>query len=329
MKELKKPEELKPKVAILVLNWNGKQDTLECFESLKKLSYPNTEVILIDNGSSDDSVKSFQALFPEFTYIETHKNLGFAGGNNVGIQKALTTDAEFIFLLNNDTIVEPNLIEHFLEAQMTQPKAGILGAKILLYDEPDRIDHLGGFWNANRAEFESNAQNQKDHPNFSMQQVDYVCGCALFAKKQVFQTIGLLEAKFFLLWEEADFCFRAKRAGFEIWTAPKAKIWHKVSASFVGGKPHMHYFWWRSRLLWLERNHSGFQLYFRIIFPEIFKQLRHYFLLSFQFFFSSSEKKKKKLQKMMRYQAGLYGVRDYLLRRFGNCPSWLFRKKRP
>ena len=154
-----------------------------------------------------------------------------------------------------------------------------------------------------------------------MQKVDYGCGAALFIHRSVFEKIGLLEPRFFLFWEETDFCCRAKRVGFETWTAPKAKIWHKVSSSFTGGKPQMHYFWWRSRLLWIERNCTVEEkkaLYRKIIFPEFWKSARHYILKSLQAFFSRKAESK---QKAMRLKAGCLGAMHYWMKRFGNCPK--------
>ena len=243
-----------PKVIIILLNWNGVKDTLECLSSLKEVSYPNFQTVVIDNGSKDDSVESIRAAYPKLPLLKTGSNLGFAGGNNLGIEWALRHRADWILLLNNDTTVAPDFLNAFLKATKEKPHGGIFGAKILKYSDPDIIDHLGGFWEEKTGEFISPTSGQTDHPYFEMQRADYVCGAALMMKRLVPETIGLLEPKFFLFWEETDYCFRAQKAGFEVWTAPCAKIWHKVSSSFTGGKPHMHYFWWRSRLLWIQRN---------------------------------------------------------------------------
>lgn len=306
-----------PKIIIILLNWNGKKDTLECLSSLQKLTYPNFQTIVVDNGSHDDSVAVLRNAHPALPILETKANLGFAGGNNVGIEWALRHHAEWIFLLNNDTTIAPNCLEAFLQAAKEQPKAKVLGAKILRYHQPTTIDHLGGFWNPSIAEFESPDSGKADHPYFNMMPVDYVCGAALFMHRSVLEKIGFLESKFFLFWEETDFCFRARRAGFEVWTAPEAKIWHKVSSSFSGGKPHMHYFWWRSRLLWLERNCSPEEkkrIYRKVILPEAWKIFRHYLLRSI---FRSDP------TKLRRYKAGCAGILDYFRGRFGNCPSWV------
>jgi hypothetical protein len=310
-------------IAIILLNWNGKKDTLECLSSLQKVDYPHFQTLIVDNGSTDDSVAAIQEAYPNIPLLKTKANLGFAGGNNKGIEWALKENAEWILLLNNDTVVAPDLLKAFLSESAKQPKAKILGAKILRYQQRNVIDHLGGFWNSDKAEFDSPDSGKKDHPHFNMIPVDYVCGAALFMHRSVPETIGLLEAKFFLFWEETDFCYRARRAGFEVWTAPAAKILHKVSSSFTGGKPHTQYFYWRSRLLWLERNCTPKEkkrIYRRIIIPEVWKMARHFLLKSL---LPSNPARK---EKMRRNRAGCAGVIDYLRGRFGNCPQWLLKK---
>lgn len=316
-----------PKIAVILLNWNGKKDTLECLASLQKVAYPNAQTIVVDNGSSDDSVAVLRKNYPHMPLLENGANLGFAGGNNPGIEWALRHHAEWILLLNNDTIVAPDFLDALMRAAKEHPKAKILGPKILRYDKPEIIDHLGGFWNSELGEFVCPDSGERDHPYFHMRAADYVCGAALLMHRSVPETIGLLESDFFLFWEESDFCYRAKRAGFEVWTAPEAKIWHKVSSSFTGGKPQMHYFWWRSRLLWIERNCSPEEkkaLYQKVIVPELWKLARHYFVKSAAHFFSPNAKRKEQVRKL---KAGCAGAYHFYRRKFGNCPNWLVGEK--
>ncbi len=313
----------KDKVSIILLNWNGKKDTLECLASLQKLTYPNYEILIVDNGSSDDSIASFQKEFPSLPIIQTFSNLGYAGGNNVGVDHALERGADYILLLNNDTIVSSDLLDRFLDAAKKQPKGGLFGGKILSYKEPKLIDHLGGNWNPRIGEFVSIGKG-KDITFFTdMQKVDYVSGCALFIKREVIEKVGKLDPRFFLLWEETDFCYRARTAGFEIWSVPTALVWHKISASF-SGKALMHYYWWRNRLLWIEKNlpwKEKKQLYFQVILKDIFKIYKHFALKSLQYFFlklfSPSQLNERKKAALKRYRAGCLGIRHYFLRKFG------------
>jgi GT2 family glycosyltransferase len=283
--------------------------------------------LVVDNGSTDGSVAAIRRGFPEVPIIENQQNLGFAGGNNVGIRWALTKPFDWIFLLNNDTRVAPDLFESLLAAARAQPNAKILGAKILKYQDPNRIDHLGGAWDPKRAEFFSLHSGLEDRHDIPPAQVDYVCGAALLMHRSVPETIGLLEEKFFLFWEETDFCFRARRKGFEVWTAPQARVWHKVASSFVGGKPHSHYFWWRSRLLWLERNipYAERQLLMsEIVSRELWKTARHYGLRLLQKWLRRITLRPSRPdleQKIRLLKAGLRGAFDYSRGRFGDCPD--------
>ncbi len=321
-------------VALIILNWNGKKDTVELLSSVAKIDYPKLDVIVVDNGSKDGSVATIREQFPHVHILENHENYGFAKGNNVGIEYALSTGAEFIFILNNDTIVSPDIVQAFITQMHANPHTGILGAKIFLYDEQDKFDHLGGQWNSKKGCFDLVALREIDDGKGweQSQDLDYVCGCALFVRRKVFEKIGNFEEKFFLIWEESDFCFRARKEGFKVQTCPKAKVWHKVSASFVGGKPHSTYFWWRNRLLWIERNCSTketLSIYLRILIPDIAHIFKLRLLKSLQLFalqlVRPKENLKRREERNLKYRAALHGVRDYTLRRFGNGPSWLYR----
>jgi len=287
------------KVAIIVLNWNGKEDTTKCLQSIQKLTYRGAEIIIVDNGSTDGSQDHFRTHFPHFTLIETGENLGYAGGNNVGLTYALNRPFEYFFILNNDTIVDSSIVEAFLEGFNQYPNVGILGAKIYLMNEPGRFDHFGGNWNAKRLEFNYVGYREVDDQKTweQPQELDYVCGAGIMIRRAVFETIGLFDPRFFLFWEETDFCFRARRAGFGVMFQPKALIWHKVSASFKGGKPLSTYFYWRNRLLWIERNFKGPKRIFylsKLIGKNLFR-----------------------LYLTRRNNAALLGINDYLMRRFG------------
>jgi GT2 family glycosyltransferase len=158
-----------------------------------------------------------------------------------------------------------------------------------------------------------------------MQPIDYACGAAMCVRREVFEQVGLLDARFFLIWEESDFCFQAKRSGFLTMTCPQAKVWHKVSASFAG-KAHSTYFWWRNRLLWIEKNcpfKERILLYVKILIPEILHLYKMNGLKTLQLLFNKTDEKRERLVKI---RAALRGVEHYLLRRFGNGPNWIYKK---
>lgn len=320
------------KLSVVILNWNGKKDTLACLDSLQKTEAPPFNTIVVDNGSHDDSVAAISKEFPSVTLLQTGKNLGYAGGNNVGIEYALEQGADLVLLLNNDTLVDRHFITALLQVS-EEKNAGIFGAYPLRMTHPDKLDHLGGRWNAETATFdlvglEATKGFRTDQP------LDYVCGCSILIRRQVFETIGMLEPTFFLFWEEADFCVRAKKAGFGIDICYEAELLHKVSASFVGGTPHKTYFWWRGRCLWIERNCSNEEkqrLYRTIILPEQRHLLKLRLLKNMQLFLLTLVSKKdlsQKKAKLLQYRAALEGYRDFRKARFGSGPSWLFNQRK-
>lgn len=320
-----------PLISIILLNWNGKAETLACLHSLYLLTQAPFEIIVVDNGSTDGSLEAIAEQYPQATLLPTGENLGFAEGNNIGIRYALGRGAEWVLLLNNDTEVSPSFLSHLSSYILSHPQASIIGAKPCLFTERDRLDHLGGVWNPSTARFDLIASRlpEKELSSLKLPPLDYACGCSLLIKKELFTAIGFLEPSFFLIWEEADLCYRARKAGISIDLCLDATLWHKVSASFVGGKPHSTYYWWRNRLLWIERNCSRrekWNLHFKIILPEVFQlwKLRIFKTIQIQFtkIFNSSKNQVERQQKLRQYKAALQGVSDYLLGRLGPGPTW-------
>lgn len=247
-----------PQVSIVVLNWNGANDTLNCLHSVAALTYPRFNVILVDNGSTDDSLVLLRAYNPPYqlTLFETGRNLGYAGGNNVGTRHALEQGADFILILNNDTTVAPDLLERLTEAAKRNPGAGVFSARIMYFDEPERVWFDGARWNSSALRLEWPGQNaeESDLAPFD-HQTDYACGAALFFRAEVPRQIGLLDESFFLVWEEVDWCFRARKAGWKNVVVPTAKVWHKIGVSFGDeSSPLRTYFSIRNEMLWASRH---------------------------------------------------------------------------
>ncbi len=305
------------KIYVIILNWNGREDTLACLSSLAKVKTPH-EVVVVDNGSTDDSARAISASFPNVHLIQTGENLGYAEGNNVGIREAIKQGAEALLILNNDTTVEETILEGFLKRDLP-----IQGGHARLMDSPDILDHLGGKWNPQKVEFDLVGVNQKVEQWTEPTKLDYACGVALFVKRKVFETVGLFDPRFFLFWEESDWCFRAQKQGFSTISCPEAVLYHKRSASFKGGKPHIAYFWWRNRLLFLEKNFSGNQE--KMLKGRVLKEFRHMLKLyclkiPLAPFRNLNSKKREELRL---YRSAISGVKDYYFRKFGNCPSWV------
>ncbi len=317
-------------VAIVILNYNGLEDTLNCLTSVYNLSYPDFKVIVVDNGSLIKSKRQILKKFPRTIVFENKKNLGFAGGCNIGIRYALKKKYPYILLLNNDAIVDRHLLDFFVRAAQEKPRAGIFGAKILNYKAKAQIDNVGSVFSWEIGKFVDCGKKNHKRRLQNPRKVDYVCGCCLFLKSEVVKKIGLLEKKFFLLWEETDFCYRAKKNNFEIWTVPRALVWHKVSASFSGGKIHSEYFWWRGRLLWVSRNLNSkekFLFYGKFLSKDIFKLIKLYCLKKFVLFilnvFTNQKVENRKIFQVLRYQAAIQGILDYFLKNFGAGPRWI------
>lgn len=321
-----------PCVFILVLNWNGALDTLECLESVQKINYPNYKVVVADNGSDDDSVAIIRQRFPEIYLLENGKNLGFAEGNNVAIRYALAAGADFVLLLNNDTVVDPNLLSALVDAANQYPNSGILAAKIYYFMTPEEIWFAGGKWNADTCSFKHIGIHETDASASYNQitEIDYACGCALFARAEMITKIGVMYAPYFLTYEETDWCYRARDNGFSCLFVPNAKVWHKISVAFGGaGTPMQVYFYARNILLFAERNFTRREylrvwksIYYSIIpraeFPADIVPGR------IQFVKAVWNDWRKRMRNPVK-RAELAGVRDYVLRRFGNCPESIRR----
>lgn len=331
-----------PRVAVIILNWNGKEDTLECLASTSQLDYPNYEVVVVDNGSTDDSTDIISKQYPDITLLQTGANLGYAGGNNVGIRWAIQHGADYVLILNNDTIVSTDLLSAFIDAVRFLPTGSVLGAKIFLYDDPVKIWFAGGRWNSVLNSLEHIGHGHTDATEFnSLAEVDYITGCALFASTETFNKVGLLDERFFLTYEETDWCYRARASGHKCIVVPDAKLWHKVSSSFGGtDSPLVSYFMQRNKLLWAKRHlsrHTIRQLHeetlrtlIRILLPPLSVPKTNLPLVKKVLWpLSSWLKTLKRNLANPTNQATLMGLRDYYLGRFGNCPPKVRTLRQP
>lgn len=254
------------KVSIVILNWNGKESTLECLESLQKLKKDlyTLAIIVVDNASSDDSVNAISKQFPKIKLIENKENLGFSGGNNVGIEYALQEGSDYVMVLNNDTTVKKNLLLELLDTYSQQENAGIVSPKI--YFSPGREFHkerykkedlgrviwyAGGQMDWNNVIGSHRGVDEVDHGQFDSQTtIDYSSGCCMFIKREVLEKVGLFDNRYYLYYEDADLSERVKRSGYSILFAPQAIVWHKNADSAGGsGSKLQDYYISRNRLL--------------------------------------------------------------------------------
>ena len=221
-----------PKVAIVLVNWNGLEFTAACLDSLRKVNYPDFEVIVVDNGSEHEEGKRLKIQFPEIDLIETGENLGFAGGNNVGIRKAMDGDFSHVLLLNNDTIVEPDFLNELVKVVLSQPKAGIVQPMILFLHQPKLIWSAGGKWipDFSRSVTLGDREPSADY-RVKTSQIDWATGCAMLVSREAIAKGGLLNEQFFVYFEDVEWSLRIREAGFEIHLAESSKIYHEAGAS--------------------------------------------------------------------------------------------------
>jgi len=342
-----------PKVAIIILNWNGWKDTIECLESVFRNTYPNYQIVVVDNGSTDGSINKIRAwaegkqgvLTPESThplyylshppvkkpipyicytreeaegcgnfkleekitkelleqvkinseesnstsvypliFIQTSENLGFAGGNNVGIRYAsVKKDFDYIWLLNNDTVMDRNALVGMVKLAESDERIGIVGSKLLFYAKPNIIQVLGG---TNKITWKNTggvpiccSKKDKNRFNNNFELKGYICGASLLAKKELVKTINLLDENYFMFTEETDWCFKASKKGWKLFCNGKSKIWHKVGASSknnVGKIFSIHYYDYygtRNHLYFVRKHfHKYFILACIYLFFKILKQ---------------------------------------------------------
>ncbi len=213
-------------MAVVVLNWNRAEDTAECLTSLRDSTYPRLVTLVVDNGSTDDSVKLLANRFPEPTLLQNQTNLGYAEGNNGGIRWALAAGADYVLLLNDDARVDPDAVWGLVKVAEADPHIGIAGPKIYYWDQPEAVWFAGGVldWRTGYA------THLCDGPP-SPYDTDFVTGCVMLVRARLFEEIGLFDPRFFLYYEDTDLCLRARRAGWRTVVVPAAGAWHKIRAS--------------------------------------------------------------------------------------------------
>ncbi len=253
-----------PLVSIIAINFNHLEVTKEFLESIKNISYPNYEVIIVDNASKEDPTKYFKSNFPEVVFIRSEDNLGFAGGNNLGIRKA---KGEYFMLLNNDTEVDPGFLEPLVEAMQLNDKIGMVGSKVRFYESPEIIQFAGA---TPMTKFTATSHfighNQKDQGQFDEQKTTpFASGAAMMTSRSVCKKVGLMAEFFFLYYEELDWQERIRKAGYEIHYIPQSLVLHKESISVGKNSPLQAYWKSRNRLLLIRRNYKQFNVFMSFI----------------------------------------------------------------
>lgn len=246
-----------PLVFIVILNTNRREDTLACLDSLADMTYQNYKTIVLDNASTDGSVEAIRAAHPDVEIISLTANKGYAGNNNVGIQAALDQQADWILVLNEDTVLDPDCIGQLAAVGESAADVGIVGPMVYHFDEPTIIQSAGGAMNAKLDAWHL-AENEPDQGQYqATHEVDWISGCAMMVRREVVEQLGMLDERFFYYWEETEWCLRTKRGGWRILHVPAAKLWHKGVQRDYKPSPNVTYYNTRNHLLLLSKHQAS------------------------------------------------------------------------
>jgi len=261
-----------PRFGIVIVNWKQPSVTLRCLASLATSTYLNRRIVVVDNGSKDGSAQIIKQAYPDLDLIISPENLGFTGGNNLGIKYLHNPDIDYFLLLNNDAVIESTTLVDLANAALNYPDAGFLGPKILLLEEPDVFLSAGGFiLNGYLAVHRGIGEHDQGQYNQPVP-TDFLSGCALLVKRQAIDRIGLLDDEFFLYYEEVEWCQRAHIAGFPVLFVPSARVWHPDTRSRDNESAQVTYYQTRNSLLFARKTARGRPIIARMLF-EYYRRL--------------------------------------------------------
>jgi GT2 family glycosyltransferase len=267
-----------PSVAIILVNWNGFAVTNDCILSLQQLDYPNHTVIVVDNGSEDDSSTKLRALHPHVVVIRSDSNLGFTGGNNIGLQYALEHRFDYSIMLNNDTFVEPDFLDILVAYMESHPHIGGIQPRIHYHHNRSLLWNGGGYYNKWTGFSYTDGENalpQQRH--LTLKKVDWITGCAFLIRNKVLSEVGLLPAHYFMYSEDVDLSFRIRQRNYTLVYHPDSVIYHIAGVSTKSatpGKdgvvnPMVHYFNQRNRL-WVIKKYTPWYCWPTVLICNIF-----------------------------------------------------------
>lgn len=274
----------KPKVSIIILTTNALRMTQEQLKDIEKLEVKgiDCECLIVDNNSNDgteETIKNYKLTNMDYKFIQSGANLGFAGGNNVGIKDALKRSIDYIILMNNDLILRSDIITKMVDFMEKNPNVGVMSPKMYFakgyefhkdrYKDSEKgkvIWYAGGIIDKNNVYSVHRGVDEVDHGQYDeVIDTDFANGATVIVRREVFKKTGLLDASYFLYWEDADFSERAKRFGFRVAYFPGTCMWHKVSASTGGsGSPTNDYFLTRNRYCFAQK-YMGYRTKFAVL----------------------------------------------------------------
>jgi hypothetical protein len=241
-----------PVIGALVVTWNRKDDALECVDSLLRSEYPRLTVYVVDNASTDGSSQAVAERYPDIRIIRSEENLGFAGGNNLGLARMLDDGVEAAFLINDDAVVERDTFAGLVSGGYDDPTVGVLAPKVLVHSKPGVIWSAGGNIDpmtgiSAQRHCGEHDDGQADEPS----EIDYAVGCAMLVRAEAIREVGMMDTRYFMYYEEVDWCRRIREAGYRILYVPRSRVTHKVSLN-DGGRNRAAYYFARNRLLYLK-----------------------------------------------------------------------------
>ncbi len=253
------------KVAVILINWNSFDCTYDCILSLKEMPYKDYDIILVDNGSSDDSGERLQAMFPDVVYLKIIDNVGFTGSNNLALNYSLNRPYQYSLLLNNDTIVTPDFLEILVRYLDEHPETGAVQPRIYYNHDRSLLWNAGSYFNKWTGVTVSEGHKKRSTPTSNtLKEVDWITGCALLTRNEIIRKIGLLDECLFMYYEDVDFTFRIKNEGHKLMYIPDSVIYHIAGAAYKSKKkgkegyvnPIVYYVNLRNRI-WLLKKYTG------------------------------------------------------------------------
>ncbi len=269
-----------PSLYVIIISFNRRDDTLACLHSLQAAALqlgavPNMRVLVLDNASNDGSPAAIRERFPQVELIELAENRGYAGNNNLGIERALAQGADWVLLLNDDVEMAPDCLRLLLAAGEANPALGALGPLVLHYSEPEVIQSAGGSVDALLRSAHMHANEPLAAAPPAPCEVDWLTGCALLIRSDALRAVGLLDEDYYLYWEETEWCLRAGAAGWRSLLVPAARLWHKgVQRDYKPG-PNVAYYYTRNRLLTLAKQKAPARAWL-VAYGEILRTLASY-----------------------------------------------------
>lgn len=222
---------MEPSVGIILLNWNSYEVTKDCLDCFRQIRHPY-RLIVVDNGSSDDSVTLFRANYPEITLIENNENLGFAGGNNCGLEHGLRENLDYLMLLNNDTLFDEDFVAPLVQRMQQNAELGGIQPKIMYNHDRSLIWNAGGTYHYFLGHSSTIGEGKPDLSRFNrVRGVDWITGCCILLRSQVVQQVGLLDDRFFIYHEDVDWSLRIRGAGWKLEYFPQSQLYHIAGVS--------------------------------------------------------------------------------------------------